>query len=145
MTLINKKFDQKLKIVHVDAYPGWRGGEKQLIELMKGLIHRGFNNVLFCKSSSEISKHAQKLGLELKHLPFKGEWDLLSAYKLRLYIKRENIGIVHVHDSHAHTIAFFALLGMNSCKLIVARRVDFNFQIFFIRNFKYSKVVIKKK
>ena len=143
MKLLNKKFDQKLKIIHVDAYPGWRGGEKQLIELMNGLISRGFNNVLFCKSSSEISKHAQKLGLEVKHLPFKGEWDLLSAYKLRLYIKRENIDIVHVHDSHAHTIAFFALLGLNSCKLVVARRVDFHLHSFFSRKFKYAKVVSK--
>ena len=117
---------KNLIIGHIDSHTSWRGGQKQVIELIKGLNKLGQRNVLFCKPSSEIAKRAEEIGIEVIKLPLRGEWDIISAFKLRSFIKKERVDIIHTHTSHAHTIAIIALLGIDTCKLVVSRRVDFH-------------------
>ncbi|MFC1529007.1 glycosyltransferase family 4 protein [Candidatus Latescibacterota bacterium] len=133
----------ELSIAHIDTQLTWRGGERQVLELIKELNARNQQNVLFCKPYSIISKRAQDAGINVIHLPLRGEWDIISALKLRAYIKRENVNIVHTHTSHAHSIALMALLRLNSCKLVVSRRVDFHINNYFSRRFKYGHSVDK--
>ncbi len=134
---------KELTIIHLDTQTSWRGGERQALELIKGLNSRNQTNILFCKPSSEISKRAKEAGIRVMHLSLAGEWDIVSAYRLRSFIVRERVNVVHVHTSHAHTIALFALLGLTSCKLVVSRRVDFHVKDYFSRRFKYGRSVDK--
>lgn len=134
---------KELIIAHVDTQPSWRGGQRQALELIKGLNSLGLKNVLFCRASSEISERAKDAGITVIHLPLKGEWDIVSALKLRAYIKREGVNIIHAHASHAHTICLLAVLGLSSCKLIVSRRVDFHVNNYLSRKFKYGASVDK--
>ncbi|MFC1541137.1 glycosyltransferase [Candidatus Latescibacterota bacterium] len=134
---------KKMTIGHIDTHLSWRGGQKQVIALIKGLNKLGQRNILFCKDSSEIAQKAVQNGMEVITIPFKGEWDLVSAYKLRSHIKKENLDILHTHTSHAHTHAIFALMGLDRCKLVVSRRVDFHIQNYFSRKYKYGKRVDK--
>lgn len=133
----------ELSIAHIDTGISWRGGQRQALELIKGLNSSGLKNVLFCKPASEISLRAEKAGITVFHLPLRGEWDILSALKLRSYIKREKVDILHTHASHAHTIALMSLFGVPSCKLVVSRRVDFHVRNYFSRKFKYGSSVDK--
>jgi L-malate glycosyltransferase len=132
-----------LTIGHIDTHDSWRGGQRQVIELIKGLNKLGQRNILFCKASSEIAKKAHSLGIEVVTIPLKGEWDLLSAYELRSHVKKEKLDILHTHTSHAHTLALLALVGVNTCKLVVSRRVDFHIRTYFSRKFKYGNRVDK--
>ncbi len=132
-----------LTIVHIDTQTSWRGGEKQVIELIKGLEELGQKNYLFCKSSSEISKMAEKKDINLVHLPLRGEWDIFSVLEMRSFVKKNKVDIVHAHTSHAHSIALLALLRMSNCKLVVSRRVDFHVYNYFSKRFKYGKRVGK--
>ena len=134
---------KKLSVAHLDTEMSWRGGQKQELELIRRLILLNIKNVLVCKPLSELSKRAQHEGIMVIHLPLAGEWDVLSALKLRAYIIREQINIVHVHSSHAHAIALMAVLRLTSCKLVVSRRVDFHIESFFSRKFKYGSSVNK--
>ena len=133
----------KLTIIHLDTQTSWRGGERQVLELIKGLNYRNQKNILFCKPSSEISKRAKEAGIEVMHLSPVGEWDIVSAFKLRSFIIKERAHIVHTHTSHAHTIGLIALLGLTSCKLVVSRRVDFHVTNYFSKKFKYGCSVDK--
>ncbi|MBT4484440.1 MAG: glycosyltransferase [Candidatus Latescibacteria bacterium] len=133
----------ELKIAHIDTALSWRGGERQVLELIKELNARNQKNVLFCKQNSIIFKRAQDAGIHVIHLPLRGEWDVVSALKLRTYIKREKIKIVHAHTSHAHSVALMALWHLDSCKLVVSRRVDFHINNYFSRRFKYGLSVDK--
>ncbi len=134
---------KNLIIAHIDSHTSWRGGQKQVIELIKGLNKLGQKNVLFCKPSSEIAKRAEEIRIEVIKLPLKGEWDIISALKLRSFIKKEKVDIIHTHTSHAHTIAIIALLGIDTCKLVVSRRVDFHIHNYFSKKYKYGTFVNK--
>lgn len=130
-----------LSIAHVDDSMTWRGGERQALELIKGLRRYDTRNVLICRPGSEISRRALDNGIEVVHLPLLGGWDFLSVLKMRSCLNREKIDIVHTHTSHAHTLAFFALRGMPACRLVVSRRVDFHLHSIFSRLYKYGKSV----
>jgi len=132
-----------LHIAHIDTPKTWRGGERQALELIKGLSAHGQKNVLFCKATGEMSKRARDAGIEVKHLPLRGEWDVISALKLRSFIKRESVDIVHTHTSHAHTLGLIALLGIKSCKLVVSRRVDFHISNYLSKMVKFGAGVDK--
>jgi len=134
---------KNLIIGHIDSHTSWRGGQKQVIELIKGLNKLGQRNILFCKPSSEIAERAEEIGLEVIKLPLRGEWDIISALKLRSFVKKEKVDIIHTHTSHAHTIAIISLLGIDTCKLIVSRRVDFRIHNYLSKKYKYGKRVNK--
>ena len=132
-----------LRIAHVDTQMTWRGGERQALELIKGLEVRGQNNVVVCKPGSEIEKRARTAGIRVVNIRLSGEWDIVSAYKLRSLVKREAINILHTHTSHAHTIGLLASVGLHDCKLVVSRRVDFHVNNMFSRKIKYGESVDK--
>lgn len=132
-----------MNIIHVDTQNTWRGGQRQALELIKRLNKHGIHNILACKRSSEISKRAEESGIDVVHFAFLGEWDIVSAIKLRSYIKQKKIDIAHVHSSHAHGIAFLALYNLAHCKLVVSRRVDFHVKGILSRKLKYGPSVSK--
>ncbi|MDP2982544.1 MAG: glycosyltransferase [Candidatus Latescibacter sp.] len=132
-----------LKILHINSQTSWGGGESQTLALVRGLMECGQENILFCKSSGELALRAGKTGIPAVHLPFRGEFDIYSALRLRAYVKRRGVNIVHAHEAHAHTTAFLALLGLDSCRLVVSRRVAFPLRSRFSRKIKYSNVVKK--
>jgi L-malate glycosyltransferase len=118
----------------------WRGGERQVLQLIHELNHAGISNILVCRTGSEISIRAEKHGIEVITLPLAGEWDVSSAIRLRTLLKSRHVDIVHAHTSHAHTIAYIAVLGLRS-HLVVSRRVDFHLHSFFSRHIKYGSGV----
>ncbi len=133
----------ELFIAHIDTQDTWRGGERQALELIHGLNALGQRNVLFCKPGSEISKRALEAGVEIVPIPLRGEWDIVSAFKIRSFVKREGVNIIHTHTSHAHMIGLMAVKGLSECKLVVSRRVDFHVNNYFSRKIKYGPSVDK--
>ncbi len=132
-----------LTIGHIDSEMTWRGGQKQVIELMRGLNREGQKNILFCRPKSKIAERAQTLGIETILLPLRGEWDVLSSRMIRKDIRKYAIDIIHTHNSHAHTLSLIAVLGLKRCKLVVSRRVDFHIHNYMSRKLKYGTRVDK--
>lgn len=133
----------EMRITHIDTHLSWRGGQRQVLELIRGLNGQGHINTLICKTGSEISRRAGECGIHVVHIPMRGEWDIASVLKIRSFIKKGRIHITHVHTSHAHFLAVMALWKLDTCKLIVARRVDFHVHNYLSRKFKYGSRVDK--
>lgn len=130
-----------LTVAHLNDSLTWRGGERQVLELMKGLKVRGVDNLLICRPESEISRRAGEHGIDTVHLPLLGEWDIASAYRIRTILAERGVRILHAHTAHAHTLGLLALTGNRSCRLVVSRRVDFHLHGFVSRRWKYGRGV----
>lgn len=128
-------------ILHIDTHSIWRGGQRQALQLMKELSKRGVKNYLACRENSEIGARARKLGIDVVNFKLRGEWDVFSASKIRTFIQKHDINIVHTHTSHAHMIGLLALVRYDRCKLIVSRRVDFHIHNTFSLKVKYGSRV----
>ncbi len=130
-----------MTIAHIDTQMTWRGGQRQVVELIKGLSRLGQSNFLICRPGSKLSERSEKEGISLYHVTMKGEWDISSVLSIRSFIKKNNVDILHAHTSHAHTLGVLALTGIKSCRLVVTRRVDFHVRNPLSRKLKYGSRV----
>lgn len=115
-----------MKILHINTERTWRGGEQQTLYLAEGLHRRGFYSAVACQPGKELEKRAREEGLNVFPLTMRAEWDIPAVMRLRSFIKRESIDIVHMHTSHAHTLGVAAARPGRLARTVVARRVDFS-------------------
>jgi len=125
-----------MKVLHVSSAISWRGGENQIHLLISGLNDLGIQNHLMSPRASHLLKRIDA-SLASKHSYVKRSGlSLTSALCLKRIVSKNDIDIVHVHDSHSHNYAISAsYLGMNR-PIIVTRRVDFG--IGKLSRFKYN-------
>ena len=114
-----------MKILHINTERTWRGGEQQTLYLIRSLIDQQITCHLVCQTDSPMARKASEAGIEVFPLAMRGEFDIPASLRIRELIGREGYDILHAHTSHAHSLAFFASLGRNPCRL-VTRRVDFS-------------------
>ena len=127
-----------LRIFHLDSERSFRGGERQLLYLAGYLRQEGHDNVIVCRAATPLNAEARRRGFNTLHLPFWGEWDPVSAWRLhKAAAIPPNISIFHAHTGHT------ALLASMASKIggepwIVHRRVDFRLRSAVSRRWKYD-------
>ncbi|MEA1995465.1 MAG: glycosyltransferase [Campylobacterota bacterium] len=124
---------EKFSVLHIDTEKGWRGGEQQLLYLIKGLSQRGINCGLVCKRGEELERRARKENIR-QIFPIGNI--CLDIIKLSFIAK--NYDILHAHTANAHTIS---VLSSFFCKkpIIYTRRVDYKPKNKFFSVLKYKK------
>lgn len=115
-----------LKIVHIDSGKGWRGGQRQVYLLAKGLRDRGHESLVVAPSASPLLEKARTAGLAATAVSSRAEWDMLAAKRIRSRLRAWRPDIVHAHDARSHTIAMIALGTSSRTPLLVTRRVAFS-------------------
>ncbi len=130
-------------IMHLDSALSWRGGQQQVLSLVQGSHQRNIISFLACPPGSVLFKEALSRGISVFPLHIFAEWDILAVRRLRQMIRNLKVNILHCHDSHAHTIGLLATMGLDNCKVVVTRRVDFRVGNNIISNFKYKHGVDK--
>lgn len=114
-----------MRVLHVDLGREMRGGQRQVLLLMKGLRERGHLCELLARPNSPLWQAATVAGFTAR------------AASLRTLLQRaKSFDIVHAHDAHAHTHG--ALL--TSDKLVVSRRVAFAVRSGVGSRWKYRRV-----
>ena len=133
--------ETRLTVFHLDDGKELRGGQRQLLYLVKELNLLGHDNTVVCRENSPLHKTAQRKGFKTLTLPYYFEWDPVSALLLRRKLKSlppaQFPPVLHSHTSHAAAVSWLASAGLD-CVRIAHRRVDFIPGAFTAR-FKYGK------
>lgn len=117
-----------LKVLHVDAGHGWRGGQRQALLLAAGLAKRGDDVVLVAEHRGPLAARARAAGVRVTPMKMATEWNPGSVRQLRASIRAYAPDVVHAHDSRGHGLALLALALLPRRErppLVVTRRVVF--------------------
>ena len=90
-----------MRIAHVDAEPGFSGGEVQVFLLMEGLRERGHAALLVCPPGSESERVARERGFEVACVSMRTDLDLPAVSALRRVFEQAQVELVHLHTSRA--------------------------------------------
>ena len=113
-----------MRSLHIDTARTWRGGQNQVWLLCRELGHdTGVEQVLVTKQGSELAQRAAADGTTVHGTTWEIGLDPRAWWQLRRTIAAFQPDIIHVHDSHALTLAATVALGRT---LVATRRVDFH-------------------
>jgi glycosyltransferase involved in cell wall biosynthesis len=118
---------QPLRTLHVNDARGWRGGEQQSFYLIQGLRARGHVAEAVARPGQEYARRLKAAGVTVHEVPMRGEWDILSALRIRRLLRQGRYDVLHLHTAHAHALGVMAAAWLRSRPLVfVHRRVDFS-------------------
>jgi len=107
-----------MKILHVDTGRGLRGGQRQLLMLLRGLKQRGHEQVLLAQD--EVLR----------------QWPGREVSAPALWRASRQVDIVHAHSGRAHTLAAQFCWGK---PIVVSRRVAFPLNQGLLSRWKYGR------
>lgn len=111
-------------ILHVDTGLEMRGGQHQVLYLMRGLAEAGVRSTLLAPAGSPLLDRVRSAGLEAEKLSVAALWRLARQ-----------VDLVHAHTGRAHTLgAVFARRP-----LVVSRRVAFPVRAGMASRWKYRR------
>jgi len=95
-------------VLHVNTARSWRGGEQQMVYLLRGLRERGLRAEAVCQPRSPAAARARAAGALVHELPMRGELDLSAALEIARLVRHGRFDILHAHTSHAHALGWLA-------------------------------------
>jgi glycosyltransferase involved in cell wall biosynthesis len=119
-----KETSGNLRIMHLDTGTGFRGGQRQLLLLARGLRQQADEQVVVCPEDSGLEGRARAEGLRVFTLPTYDPGHAHGILQLRQQLQLEPVEILHAHDGRGQTIAWLASLGM-PVRRVASRRVTF--------------------
>lgn len=137
--------EKALKVLHVSTQIGWRGGEQQIMYLIR--LGRDVSHYLFCPEGAALKKEAIKEGITLRTFDSSSRFQFFFEVPLQLwqFINEIHPHLIHVHDSGAHTLAYLlARRKVVASPLIVSRRVDIRRGKNMFSRKKYNQAEIAK-
>jgi len=87
-----------IRVLHTEWSDGWGGQEIRIINEMLVMRSLGIEVFLACKAQSNIHQEAKKNGLQVFLLPFGGNLDIFTIFKLLKIIKKFDINIINTHS-----------------------------------------------
>jgi glycosyltransferase involved in cell wall biosynthesis len=128
---------RQLKIAHVDTGQEFRGGQRQLLRLARGLRQGGHRQIIVCPDGSRLEARALAEGFTVFALPDHDPAHAHGIIQFRQQLLADPLHILHAHDGRGQTIAWLASLGMGMPRL-ASRRVTFLPETPFIHRVKYD-------
>jgi glycosyltransferase EpsD len=107
----------------VDLETEWRGGQSQVLLLLRGLCERGHAAELLAARGSSISHRAKKWGIYVHNVP-QSLLRLAAARRIRQLLSSGRFDLVHVNEAHALTAAWLAG-AHRRLPLLSSRRIGF--------------------
>src|SRR6266516_5279213 len=119
-----------MRVLQVDSGREWRGGQNQVWLLCRELgTDAGIAQVLVTKSGSELARRVGDDGVTVQGTTWEIGLDPRAWWQLRRTIAAFQPDVIHVHDSHALTLA--ATVAQRGGRgeghrLVATRRVAFH-------------------
>jgi glycosyltransferase involved in cell wall biosynthesis len=113
-----------MRVLQVDSGREWRGGQQQVLLLGRELSRNAtVEQVLVTRQGGELARRAAADGITVQGVAWEMGLDPRAWWHLRRAISAFQPDIIHVHDSHALTLAATVASGRS---LVATRRVDFH-------------------
>jgi len=113
-----------VRVAHLDTGRTWRGGQAQVLHLMRGLAARGHGCLLLAPGGPLLDR-ARALGVEVERWSPLGEWDVAALLRAAAALRRFGPEVAHCHSAHAHALGIPAARLARVPVAVVSRRVDF--------------------
>jgi glycosyltransferase involved in cell wall biosynthesis len=126
-----------LRIAHVDTGRTWRGGQAQVLLLMRELRALGHVQRLLAPPGP-LLEQAAAAGLDVAPWRSHGELDagaMLAAWRA---LKAFAPDVAHLHTAHAHALATWPARAAGVPGVVVSRRVDFKVATHPLSRLKYG-------
>ena len=136
-----------MRLIHFTASTIWRGHEQKIIYLYEGFTEKNYTEKqwIICPKDSEIYKVAVEKQFNVLTFDLKKDSKLKVAKQLKAFSKENNVDLIFMHSSKAHTIGVLSsfVLGLKTplvlCRTMI-KKIDTNF----FRKWKYNYKGIKK-
>jgi L-malate glycosyltransferase len=101
-----------MQIIHVNLARGFRGGERQTINLMEGLQALGLSQTLICRTGAELEERARHLGLNTEDI----------RHPLLGHARVSSTDLIHVHEARG---AYWAAIEhmVRKTPYVITRRI----------------------
>ena len=129
-----------MKVAHLDTGRTWRGGQSQVLLLMRELQQRGHEQWLLAPPGPLLSM-ARGERFDAERWDTHGELDPLATWTAWRGLARERPDVVHLHSAHAHALGVPAARGAGVPAVVVSRRVDFRVRTNLFSRWKYAMSV----
>lgn len=113
-----------MKVAHLDTGRTWRGGQGQVLLLMRELRRRGLEQLLLAPAGPLLEK-ATAEGFAARRWDTRGEMDLPGVLAARRELADFRPDVAHLHSAHAHALGVPAARLARVPAVVVSRRVDF--------------------
>lgn len=113
-----------MRIAHLDTGRTWRGGQGQVLLLMRALRSRGHAQRLLAPAGP-LAEKAGAEGFDVTAWESHGELDVAAAMSVRAALVAFAPDVVHAHSAHAHALGVPAARLARVPTVVVSRRVDF--------------------
>jgi glycosyltransferase involved in cell wall biosynthesis len=114
-----------MRILHVDSERSWRGGQNQVLLLMRRQRAQGDDPLLVAPAGAALSIRAGVEGFRVWPVPMRGTWDLASVAGLARVMREVRPDVVHWHAARAHAVGAMASLLAPAPARVLSRRVQF--------------------
>lgn len=113
-----------MRIAHLDTGRSWRGGQAQVLMLMRGLRAGGDESVLLAPDGPLLERAAAE-GIATRRWRPHGELDLVALARAAAILRDLAPDVAHHHSAHAHAVGVPAAAWARVPAIVVSRRVDF--------------------
>lgn len=128
-----------MKTLHLDTRPDWRGGQNQVLLLMRGLRARGHGAELVALEGSPLAQRAASENFPVHSFP--GLFARARAARRLKKLLAEHFDVVHAHDPHALTAAWLAGAHRQTA-LVVARRVVYGLHALGLSRYRAARRIL---
>lgn len=112
-----------MKILHLEASPGWGGQEIRILREAEGMRERGHEVFFGVMKGGSLVKEACKAGFTVVEINFQKPAWLFSFFRLLFLIRRYRIEIVNTHSSLDSWIGGMAARAAR-CKVVRTRHLS---------------------
>jgi L-malate glycosyltransferase len=113
-----------VRVAHLDTGRTWRGGQSQVLLLLRGLAARG-HGCLLLAPGGPLLERARALGFETERWSPFAEWDVAAMLRAVATLRRFGPEVVHCHGARAHALGAPAARLAGVPATVVSRRVAF--------------------
>lgn len=129
-------------VLHLSTERAWRGGENQLLMLLKGSVSENVKNHVVVQPKSELGQRFAPFA-SVHEISMRNDVDILGAWGIAQLVRTGRIDIIHAHAARGHSLGILAkkilrCLGGPLPVLIVHRRVEQKANLSLLERWKYQ-------